>query len=237
MKNSLRNIVLLIPFLLTGCSLTQKISYETKDLGAYNKTGAIPIAVEVRMFTDTRAEVPEHKVVFTKKSNEVVLDDEWHDDKRYCVNVERHYKKDSVSAEVTGMLVKHINQTKLFSRASYQGDEKCDYYLVGNLRSFYGEQEYSYKAAVASQFGLIGAVVASTATTPGTIRIELTDLKLFKKSGELVKDMGNFSKLYSEELSADAHCWCIYWNMNEKLKDFNSHLVAKIKNDLASVQF
>jgi hypothetical protein len=40
---------------------------------------------------------------------------------------------------------------------------------------------------------------------------------------------------YTDEFKADAACWCIYWNSNEMLKDFNTHLIEKIRNDMADV--
>jgi hypothetical protein len=40
---------------------------------------------------------------------------------------------------------------------------------------------------------------------------------------------------YTDEFKADAACWCIYWNSNEMLKDFNTHLIEKIRNDMAAV--
>jgi hypothetical protein len=65
--------------------------------------------------------------------------------------------------------------------------------------------------------------------------IELSEIKLFKKDGTLVKDFGTFYKEYADEFKADAACWCIYLNSNEMLKDFNTHLIEKIRNDMAEL--
>jgi hypothetical protein len=109
--------------------------------------------------------------------------------------------------------------------------------LTGKINSLYGEQGFSTAAAVGAQFGLLGALATAGAKTKGKILIDISDIKLFKKDGTLVKDLGSFYKEYNEDFSADAYCWCMYANINEKLKDFNSHLVEKLRSDLSGVQF
>ena len=66
--------------------------------------------------------------------------------------------------------------------------------------------------------------------------IDISDLKLYKKDGTLVKDFGDFYKEYKEEFKADASCWCSYWNANLMLKDFNTYLIEKIRTDMTGVE-
>jgi hypothetical protein len=33
----------------------------------------------------------------------------------------------------------------------------------------------------------------------------------------------------------DAYCWCAFWNANLMLKDFNTFLIEKIRNDMEGV--
>jgi len=148
-----------------------------------------------------------------------------------------NYKKDSVSAQMTRIMVEHFNRAKLFILSFCNDSSVSGYYLTCRINFFYGEQGFSKAAAVGAQFGLLGALATSGAKTPGKIIIDISDIKLFKKDGTLVKDFGDFYKEYKEDLNADAYCWCIYNNMNEKLKDYNTHLVEKIRNDLADVKF
>jgi hypothetical protein len=132
-------------------------------------------------------------------------------------------------------MVDHFNKVGLFEAAYYGQSNNSNYYLTGNLNSFYGEQLFSTGAAVGAQFGLIGALATAGIKTPGRIVIEISDLKLFKNDGSLVKDFGNFYKEYDDEYKADAACWCIYANVNAMLKDFNAHLIEKIRSDMKSV--
>jgi len=155
--------------------------------------------------------------------------------KRMCINSEKHYNKEAVVSQMTRLMVKHINSAKLFTNASYNENIDSVYYLTGTLNSFYGEQEFSVGAVVGAQFGLIGALATANLTTAGKIVIEISDLKLFRKDSILVKDFGNFYKEYNGDFKVDAYCWCIYGNINEKLKDFNTKLIEKLRTDLLNV--
>jgi lipid II:glycine glycyltransferase (peptidoglycan interpeptide bridge formation enzyme) len=61
-------------------------------------------------------------------------------------------------------------------------------------------------------------------------------LKLYRKDGTLVKDFGDFYKEYNDDFKADGYCWCAYWNANEMLKDYISHLIEKIRNEMADIE-
>jgi len=39
------------------------------------------------------------------------------------------------------------------------------------------------------------------------------------------------------KFEASADCWCIYGNMNSKLRDFNTQLIEKIRKELLDVTF
>ena len=118
----------------------------------------------------------------------------------------------------------------------YNESQYSDYYLTGTLNSFYAEQEFSAGAAVGASFGLLGAIATAGIKTPGKIIIDISDLKLYKKDGTLVKDFGNFYKEYEGDFKADASCWCAYWNANLMLKDFNTYLIEKIRTDMTGVE-
>ena len=219
-------LFLLLPFV--GCTATQKIGYKTSDLEVKQPVKTIPIRVDIRIFEDNRAAFEANGILF-EKPRQVVIEK-----KNYCINSEKHYaKKDTVVTQLTRLMTDHFNQAQLFEKAFYGNSNQSDYYLTGTLNSFYGKQEFSKRAAVGAQFGLIGAMATSGAKTPGEIVIELADIRLYKKDGTLVKDFGTFYKEYNDDFSADAYCWCIYWNMNAMLMDFNTQLVEKIKTEMA----
>jgi hypothetical protein len=217
--------------LLFGCKISQKIIYNTNDLLVSPKVRVIPISVDLRVLQDNRAQIKGNNNLFNYP-RQLNLDGE-----RYCINSEEHYKKDSVTTQITKLIADHFNKVRLFNYTFYNQNLSDGYYLTGLLNSFYGEQKFSTGAAIGSQFGLVGAIATAGIKTPGKIIIELADIKLFDKNGSLVKDLGSFYKEYSEDLSADAYCWCIYRNINEKLKDFNTHLAEKIRSDLADMKF
>jgi len=227
----MKKLIFLLPLFLIACTVSQKITYKTSDLTSSNQINPIPIMVEIRILSDNRQQITDNKILFIEPRQTKL------NGKKTCINSEQHYKKDSVVSQITRLLVEHFNKARLFNLTLYNQSNYSGYYLTGTLNSFYGEQEFSSGAAVGAQFGLIGALATSGIKTPGKITIEIADIKLFKKDGTLIKDFGNFYKEYAEDLKADGYCWCIYANINEKLKDFNSHLAEKIRTDLAGTKF
>jgi hypothetical protein len=225
----MKKIIFLWPLFLIGCTVSQKIVYKTDNITLDEPVKTIPAKVEVRILEDNRVNNEENGLLF-ENPRQIKRDK-----KTVCINSEKHYAKDTVVTQITKLMVEHFNQAKLFEHAYYNRNSQSDYYLTGTLERFYGEQQFSTGAAVGAQFGLIGALATAGIKTPGEIIIELSEIKLFKKDGTLVKDFGTFYKEYTDEFKADAACWCIYWNSNEMLKDFNTHLIEKIRNDMAEV--
>ena len=226
----MKKLLFLTPLFLIGCTISQKIVYRTDDLAALQSVKTIPIMVEVRIFDDNRAELEENSILFNNP-RQVMLNGT-----QTCINSEKHYLKDTVVTQLSKIMVEHFNKARLFSMSFYNQSQHSNHYLMGTLNSFYAEQEFSTAAAVGASFGLIGALATAGIKTPGKIIIDISDLKLFKMDGTLVKDFGNFYKEYKDEFRADASCWCAYWNANEMLKDFNTHLIEKIRNDLAGIE-
>jgi len=60
---------------------------------------------------------------------------------------------------------------------------------------------------------------------------------LFKKDGTLIKDFGIYHKEFTGNFPINANCKCIYENVNDKLRDFNTELIEKIRNELLNVNF
>jgi hypothetical protein len=223
----MKKILFILPFLVTSCVMNQKISYRTDDITGAPAT--LPVMVEIRVFDDNRATIEENTILFNSP-RQVRLDG-----KQTCLNSEKHYRRDTVANQVSRMMVEHFNKARLFRMTFYDRSEHSNYYLTGSLNSFYAEQEFSTAKAVGAQFGLIGALATAGVKTPGKVIIDVSDLKLCRKDGTVVKDFGSFYKEYNDDFKADSACWCAYWTANEMLKDFNSHLIEKIRNDLAEV--
>ena len=209
----------------------------------------IPISVNFHILTDNRDNVEDNKILFAS-SHMVAIDG-----KGFCVNSEQYYRKDSVVTQISRLFVKHANKVKLFSQTSLNEDIGNGYYLTGTLNSFYGKQEYptatntitttdnnATNVAVAGALlgGVIGGLMESSAysiNTPGTIIIEMSNLKLFKNNGILVKDFGDFFQEYKGYFRVDGNCGCIYENVNVMLKDFHAKLIEKIREELAGEEF
>ena len=226
----MRKLLFFAPLFFIGCTVSQKIVYKTDDILAPPSVKTIPAMVEVHIFEDNRATISENEVLFTNP-RQVRLNG-----KQTCINAEKHYAKDTVVTQITKIMVDHFNKARLFRMSFYNQSPHSNYYLTGVLNSFYAEQQFSTAAAVGASFGLIGALATSGAKTPGKIVIDISDLKLYRKDGTLVKDFGNMYKEYADDFKADASCWCVFWNANEMLKDFNTHLIEKIRNEMPDTE-
>lgn len=222
----MKKILWFWPLLFIGCTVSQKIAYKTADLEVTQPVKTIPMRVDIRVLEDNRAAFDANGLLFTNPRQVRI------DKKNYCINAEKHYAKDTVVTQLTKLMTDHFNQAQLFEKAFYGNSNQGDYYLTGTLNSFYGKQEFSKKAAVGAQFGLIGALATSGAKSPGEVVIELADIRLYKNDGTLVKDFGTFYKEYNDDFSADTACWCIFGNINELLRDFNTQLVEKIRSEM-----
>lgn len=225
----MKKLLYLAPLFLIGCTVSQKIGYKMNDLDTPQSAQTIPAIVEVRVFDDNRVNISENEVLFNNSRN-IRLHG-----KQTCINSEKHYKKDTVANQLSRILTAHFNKARLFTQSVYGQDPNSDYYLTATLNSFYAEQEFSTASAVGASFGLVGAIATAGAKTPGKIIIDVSGVSLYRKDGTLIKDFGNFYKEYKDDFNADASCWCVYWNANEMLKDFNTHLIEKIRNDMAGV--
>jgi len=231
-------------FFITSCTPNRYITYSVNKITTPETIQTISINVEVKTLTDNRANVEGNKVLFSNPRNIRTAG------ARYCINSEKHYHKEAVASQITQLMVKHFNQAKLFTTASYNESIDSDYYLTGILNNFYGEQDFAtqkhgLEIAMGVTFGILGGLVggaiaagivaAIKTRTHGKTIIEISDLKLFRKDGTLIWDFGNFYKEYEGSFPANTDCWCIYQNVNKKLKDFNTQLIETIRTELLDV--
>ncbi len=187
----MKKLLFLLPLFLVGCTINQKITYPINDIAAQaDKSHTIPIKVEVRVFEDNRRNIEDNAVLFSKNRQTALHG------KGQCINAEKHYKNDLVVNQIAQIMTNHFNASALFAQATCQEHGvECDYYLTGTLNSFYCEQEYSPAAAVGASFGLIGALATANLKTHGKVIIDISNLKLYKQDGTLVKDFGKYDTI------------------------------------------
>ena len=243
--------LLLFPLLLISCSSNKYvwINYSVNNVPMPAKMEPIPINVNFHILSDNRANIEDNKILFAQSHMLAI------DGKEFCVNSEQYYRKDSVVTQISRLFVKHANKVKLFTQTSLNENINNGYYLSGTLNNFYGKQEYptatntitttdnsAANVAVAGALlgGVVGGLMESSAyeiKTPGKIIIEMSDLKLVKNNGALVKDFGVFFQEYKGYFKVDGNCGCIYENVNVMLKDFHAKLIEKIREELAREEF
>jgi hypothetical protein len=222
---------------LAGCTPTRDISYDIKDVMPADSASTPGfsitknITLRISPFFDVRDTVPENTVLFVQGRESDV------DGKHSCINSEENYKKRTVAGQVTEMMTEHFRKRNTFKMIADTGAGPCDYYLTGDLRSFYGAQEFSTSAKVGSMFGLIGALATSGAKTKGNVVIEFTNLTIHRTSDGNAKPINNYLATYSGDLRADANCWCIFDNVDDQLKlaiDKFAPIVEQAVAELAS---
>lgn len=217
-------LLLFFPFLLASCVANKPIQYSMNKLDSSEVT--LPYVLCIKELTDARKDNPDTELQFGK-SKQLKKDKA-----QLCVNSEKHYKKEQVTTQVSRQIATHFEQIKLFKATTFEDDSDADYYLTGVLTSFYGEQAFSSTAAVGGAFGLIGALATMGVKSPGDIVMEIKDLTLHDKEGKIVKHLGDYRQEFHEKMLADAYCWCIYDNVNSRLKAFNDGLAEKVKEEI-----
>jgi len=221
--------ILIIPIIFASCTANQKIAYKTNDIQAAPRS--IPISVCIKELSDIRQDGSENSLLF--EENRVYKGAL----QKLCINSEKHYKNETVTLQVSRQIAEHFQKANLFNKTTFEDDSQIDYYITGKLSYFYGVQDFSNAAATGRAFGLIGALATMNTKSNAEIIIEIKDIALYDKDGVLVKEIGDFRKDYSGELRVDADCWCIYNNINDKLKEFNDDLMELIRTELQNANY
>ena len=149
-KLSLTAFIVFATILLTSCSTRQYVIYSVNNITLPPETAkTIPINVNVRILTDNRVNIENNKVLFTNNSRETTIDN-----KVFCINAEKYYRKETVVNLVTKMLVKHFNKAKLFTNTNYNDDLSSSYYLTGTLIKDFGNFHKEYRCKLLNQNNL-----------------------------------------------------------------------------------
>lgn len=211
---------------LTSCTINQRILYPTKDIQTIQDQELSTLVLDIEEFTDHRKENPDNDILFTS-SKDVVIDG-----KTRCINSEKNYKIEPVTLQLSKMLVEHLNVRNSFKKVVLNKKDTADYYIRGDLRNFYGNQKFSTSAAVGAQFGLIGALATAGVKTDGKIVFEINDIIIYDKNNNVIKSIGSFKREYVGDFPADAYCWCMFQNVNIKLKEYFTELIGTVESEI-----
>ena len=202
-----------------SCNPAQKITYKTEKIQQLEVGRNVNVSLSIQSFEDIRSQSENNAVHLVARIWKVN-----HTGEQSCINSDVLYKT-PVSEQMAVIFAQHLAKKMPQIRVLTNQKENADYYLEAKLKQFYGIQKFSNAAAVGAQFGLIGALATAGAKTHGTIIIELSEIKLFDKQNNLIASVGDFRKEYEGDFPADANCFCIYQNVNQKLSEFNDDLI------------
>lgn len=221
--------VLALALLGAGCSTVQPIKYSLDDVKpSENKVASV--AVKVHLLEDRRKTTKKNEVLFQSTDKASA-----YQGKTVCMNSEKNYETDKVSAQVTQMIKAHLSKKYPDIKVLNNDSAKADYEMKGEIGEFFAVQEQSVAAMVGQQFGLIGALATMNATTVGEIAISLNNLVINDSSGKVVSEIASIGKNWTGEFHADAYCWAPYWNINDKLKLVIEELVTKVGTEIQRV--
>lgn len=216
--------------ILSSCTMNQKISYSTKNIQTIYDDKLSNLVIDIEEFTDHRRDNPNNEILFVKSKQTSV------EGKQKCINSEKNYKNEPVTRQLTQILVNHMNLRNSFKKVVLNKKDTANYYIKADLRNFYGTQNFSTKAAIGAQFGLIGAVATAGVKTEGKIIFEINDIKIYDKNNQIIKTIESFKREYEGDFPADAYCWCIFQNVNTKLKEYFSEFITTVETEIKNNQ-
>ena len=226
----IKTIIIGLVTICSSCKVNMPISYKVKDIQSNQDQKLSKIILDIEDFNDKRKDNADNGILFANE-NMCKLDGQ-----KFCINSEKYYRKEPVSQQITSLLVDHLKQRNSFKAVVKSKKDTADYYITGNLTKLYGKQAFSNAALVGSQFGLIGAVATSGTKTKGKIMFEITDLKIYNKKNQVIKELGTYKKEYDEDFPVDGYCWCMYANVNAKLKDYFSEFISTLETEIKNIE-
>lgn len=217
-------LALVVLVLLNSCIPNYPIDYDVSDIKKLKDVKHNEIIFDVEIFNDLRIQNDSNKVLF---NSECLIEK---DNDKYYINSQENYKNPPVGKQVAYMLAKHLKQRNLFKKVVLNKKDTADYYLTAELNSFYGKQKYSLTTAVNAQFGLIGALASIGDKSEGIIVIEISNINIHRKDGSNYKSLGSIKRTYKQEMYVSAYCDCIFYNVNQKLKEVFSEIINSIED-------
>lgn len=225
-------VLILTSLAVTGCAFPQTVTYKLDDITPTEIDLLSHSILNIESFEDLRRTVPENKMFFSEGRETRAPG------RLSCINSEKHYEETPVPVQIANIMAQHLNKRGAFKLVTVNQKENADLYLTGKLKRFAGVQDFSKSAAVLSGIGgILSALAAMGLKTDGSIDIEFGDLAVYRKDGTLLTNLDNIRETFVEQLKADAYCWKIYKNVNEKLKLVVDKLGDEMEKRIAGAEF
>ncbi|GFO56840.1 hypothetical protein GMSM_38470 [Geomonas sp. Red276] len=213
-----------LAILLAACMPRQSIQYPVTDIVAVPDSPFDKAILAVKPFQDGRKPLmtncPDMGVGQIQK-----------DGKTFYYNCDNSYKTDSVTREISAMMVAHLKESHLFKDvllADSAVPSDADYLLTGQVSKFDGLKEYSSGAVVAAQFGLLGALVNLAQNNPYEGTTVLDDVKLIRLKDNSVIWSGQITGHIEGTDTVDPSGWSCYTKANLSLREANGNLVNSL---------
>lgn len=221
-------VVLIVMVLLnTSCNY---LGYST-SIGVNRKPDAslANTTLDIEVFDDKRSYYEEGFVI--DESSEVY----YKNGVRNCINAGYKYGNKNVTRSLSKLLYKHLKKVETFKKVFFNKKDSADYYVTGTFTRFYGIQ-YPPQNKVDKVMSQYGYVLKVLATSPCTIVFELKDLAIHDQSGRIVKDLMTYRREYSGNYTYRSNCSCIYYNVNQRLFDFNKELIFNLGEEIKAIK-
>jgi hypothetical protein len=210
---------------IVGCSPTFRATYDTTTVRSAPGP-RLDVALDLEVLRDARRRHAPSTVLFRGES---VVEIDGEDS---CVNAEASYEA-GIARQVTDTVAQHMARRGVLRAVTVQSTARTDYRLSGEIGALYGVQETSGQAQTgAAVGGLIGGIIAATATAPTRVRIVFRNLAIHDSTGRIVARPADVVLDFQGELGADAYCYAVYANVNEKLREAVDQLAANVEGAL-----
>jgi hypothetical protein len=208
----------------SGCLYRRDISYSVRKIQPAPKSAFTSCDLEVALFEDARAPDPASSAWYKFIYPRVPKNDE-----DFFYNSDRYYKKGEVPKKISKMIAKHLKAVKLFRTVTFaeKGPSPRTWLLTGKIRRFEGLKEPTISPEMASQFGLIGAIITSMTKTEYQGYVVLSDVRLLRPDRTVAWE-GEAVAETSGENMADPSGWDAYVRADEALKVAVASLVKKL---------
>ena len=221
----------------SGCSTSQKVNYTLDDIKPYRSEAYKDRLLFVKEFEDVRATKSDRAEIIKSVGEKNTIFKK--DDESWYFNTINNYEGKMISPLLTDMMVKHINEAKVFSGVKKDDSTRIEGSLLleGKIKEFWGAVKRNEGAevtgAVGVQFGALGGLLSglmiSGMKSPYESETVLVDLRLTDVDSQEVLWEGTASsgKLEGED-QASIGGWLAYAKANLSLKEAVNKLLAQI---------
>jgi hypothetical protein len=222
----LSSLLSLMILFVSGCAVNKKIAYPVADIAPISSDRFSSSVVMVKPLVDERH--PVAKAGETTRPAMVKRDDSnW-----WFYNSDDHYRSEPVAAQVTRMLIEHLNASHLFQNARPYDDNarsEAQWMLEGRITTFDAYKQRSMATQVGAQFGLIGALFTSGVQSEFEATTVLSNMKLTNTATNEVIWEGAARSTIRGMDSADPYGWAVYAVANASLKQAIDNLLVTLK--------